>query len=121
MEDDLAVMAFKMLFKKYDCNCTKCKKLSVNKQCVCPNCKAVSKRTKRFWVRPYYKDRNNTGAFNTIFSPLASLDPNIFHNYMRMTPALFEELLLMVGPKIEKRKFLREPISAGQRIAITLR
>ena len=119
MADDLSVLAYRFLFSKCVCNCTKCK--NVKNLCDCENCKAVCKRKKRFWVRPYYQDRNSSGAFKTVFSPLESLDPNIFHNYMRMSASLFENLFLMVGPMIEKLHFLWEPISAKQRLAITLR
>ena len=42
--------------------------------------------------------------------------------YMRMTPNHFEHLVMLVAPLIEKRTTrFREPISASQRLALTLR
>lgn len=82
----------------------------------------LNKRKKRkFWVRPYYLDRLNTGAFCNIFSQLSVTDPMLFKKYMRMSTSQFEALFLMVRPIIEKKKFIREPICAQTRLAITLR
>ena len=60
-------------------------------------------------------------AFQTMFSALLNKDPSIFHNHMRMSPSLFKDLLLMVGPSIKKVHFLREALSAKQKMAITIR
>ena len=81
----------------------------------------IAKRRKRFWVRPYYKGRNESGAHIQIFGALNKLnDQQLFHNYMRMSSPKFEELLLLVGPSIEKKTIIREPLSNSMRLAITL-
>lgn len=80
------------------------------------------KRKKKFWVHPYFKDRNSSGAFANIFDSLRDVDDEIlFMKYMRMKSTQFEELLLLVGPLIEKETVVREPISAAMRLVITLR
>lgn len=86
---------------------------------------AVKPRKKRScWVRPYYITRSETGAHHNIVETLceSSLnDPLLFKKYMRMSSTQFEELLLLVGPKIKKQTYIREPINESMRLAITLR
>ena len=38
-----------------------------------------------------------------------------------MTPERFDNLLLLVGPMLTKKSLYREPISAGERLSVTLR
>lgn len=76
---------------------------------------------RKYAVRPYYLDRENTGAFTVVFNELARTDSKIFYNYSRMTLSEFEELLRMVAPIIIKQTVLKEPLSPAFRLAITLR
>ncbi|KYN03433.1 hypothetical protein ALC62_05723 [Cyphomyrmex costatus] len=39
-------------------------------------------------------------------------------NYFRMTPELFDELLSLIGPRIEKQELCRVPISSRTRLLI---
>ena len=49
-------------------------------------------------------------------------DHEMFFNYFRMIPSMFDELLRLVGPSVVKKATnLREPISAEIRLPITLR
>ncbi|XP_071631915.1 putative nuclease HARBI1 [Temnothorax longispinosus] len=48
-------------------------------------------------------------------------DREKFFNYFRMTPEVFEELLTLVGPRIQKEEVCRIPISARTRLQLTLR
>ena len=48
-------------------------------------------------------------------------DHESFYKYFRMTPERFDHLLLLVGPMLTKKSLYREPISAGERLAVTLR
>lgn len=50
-----------------------------------------------------------------------SLHESRFRNYFRMTATQFEELLLMVAPQITKKTVIRKPISAEERLSLTLR
>ena len=47
-------------------------------------------------------------------------DHESFYKYFRMTPERFDHLLLLVGPMLTKKSLYREPISAGERLAVTL-
>ncbi|XP_071580664.1 uncharacterized protein [Temnothorax nylanderi] len=75
---------------------------------------------KRFWVNPLLEERKRHGFYHSLF-PIISLDSSIFLNYFRMTRVQFEELLIMVGPIISKQNLCREPISAAERLSLTLR
>jgi hypothetical protein len=53
---------------------------------------------------------------------LASGDRDSYKNHLRMSVEKFEELLVMVGPKIQKEStWFREAISARMKLEITLR
>jgi hypothetical protein len=47
-------------------------------------------------------------------------DPEYFFETFRMTPEAFETLLALVGPAITKEPKPREPISAAERLQMTL-
>lgn len=47
-------------------------------------------------------------------------DPGYFVDTFRMTPSGFEELLTLVGPKLEKNNFGREPLPPAERLLMTL-
>ena len=49
-------------------------------------------------------------------------DPASFHNFLRMDATMYDELLARIGPRITKqRTFMREPLSPGLKLAVTLR
>ncbi|XP_064479444.1 uncharacterized protein LOC135392655 [Ornithodoros turicata] len=48
-------------------------------------------------------------------------DPDLFLRYYRMTPDLFDKLHDMVREKLTKEFVVCEPISSGERLAMTLR
>lgn len=79
------------------------------------------KKQRSVWVRPYYLQRSETGAFKVIVKPLLT-DPGLFRKYMRVHPSQFEELFQLVEPLISKQiTRFRAPIPANQRLAIVLR
>lgn len=81
-----------------------------------------SKVKRRFWVHPYYRDRNVNGAFSSIFLSLNNInDPNFIIGFTRMSATQLEELFGMVGPIIEKKTLIREPLCSKMRLVITLR
>ena len=78
------------------------------------------------WMKDFLTKRKQEGQFYTLLRHLR--DPTAvghameFQNYMRMDCDLFEELLNIVGPLIERRDTVfRDCVSAGERLAITLR
>lgn len=81
------------------------------------------KQERNCWIRPIFtpEKRFLQGASdNLIPEMLASNDPKYF-NFLRLTPVLFEKLLDIVGPKIQKQYAVREPISSRIRLQLTLR
>lgn len=75
---------------------------------------------KQYWIHPILRQRHEYGFYHAIF-PVISLDSSRFRNYFRMTPIQFEELLTLVAPLITKQTVVREPISAAQRLCVTIR
>ncbi|XP_077257583.1 uncharacterized protein LOC143894819 isoform X2 [Temnothorax americanus] len=60
------------------------------------------------------------GFYHAIF-PVIILEEARFRNYFRMTPTQFKELLILIAPFIMKQRVIREPISAAERLCLTLR
>lgn len=81
---------------------------------------AHRKKGRRFHVRPIFQDRLAYGAWTTLIPTLREFDHEEFFKFMRMTPESFDYVLARVSPLIEKRS-RRQPISKGERLAITLR
>ena len=74
------------------------------------------------WVKPWVKRRKELGHFHTLLVELTLEDPPTFRNYSRVDVDMFEELLERLEPRLSRRKQnWREPISAGERLAVTLR
>ena len=77
---------------------------------------------RRFWVREIYQEREEKGEFNQLIKQMMERDPEYFRRCFRMSPDKFYELLTLVGPDITKQSTqMRDPISAEQRLAVTLR
>ena len=77
----------------------------------------------KFWVRPIFKPERRflQGASdNLIVEMLSSNDPK-YCNFLRLSPILFEKLLEIVGPKIQKQYAVRDPIPPRTRLELTLR
>ncbi|KAL1489087.1 hypothetical protein ABEB36_014032 [Hypothenemus hampei] len=78
-------------------------------------------REKRRWgIRPVVRSRKQFGEYYTSFLKYKIIDHEWFFFYRRMTPSQFEECLSYVGPLLQKNSH-REPLSPGQRLAMTLR
>ncbi|XP_018404196.1 PREDICTED: uncharacterized protein LOC108780842, partial [Cyphomyrmex costatus] len=74
---------------------------------------------RRWWVRPINVKRSEYGDFATLFAELKE-DADLFFRYTRMNVDIFNELLQMIRPYLQKTS-LRTPICPEQRLAITLR
>lgn len=81
------------------------------------------RKKRKFWVRPMFTHemRRFQGASDNLVVEMQTTDREKFFNYFRMTPELFEELLTLVGPRIEKQELCRIPISSRTRLQLTLR
>ena len=76
----------------------------------------------RWWVRPWIANRQEHGAYHALRRELEENDVGAYTNFLRMAPEQFDQLLTAVSPLIERQNTLmRESISAGERLAVTLR
>ena len=77
---------------------------------------------RRFWARPWLLRRLQFGHYERLMAELAAEDQEGFRNFQRIDLEIFRELLTRVGSRIEKQDtFMRKALSAGLRLAITLR
>ena len=71
-------------------------------------------------MSPVLKGRRLFGAWYSLIPVMREFDQEEYFKFLRMTPESFDWLLEKVRPIITKRS-KREPISAGERLAVTLR
>ena len=76
---------------------------------------------KKYWIRDIFRSRFLLGEYHTLVKEMHENDHESFYKYFRMTPERFDNLLLLVGPMLTKKSLYREPISAGERLSVTLR
>ena len=82
------------------------------------------RRRRAMWVRPWLTaDRRlQFGQYDQLMTELRIEDEQSFANYLRMEPAMFDELLQRVGPLITKQDTrLRQALEPGLKLAVTLR
>jgi len=78
---------------------------------------------RKLWVRELFttERRLAQGANNNLVQEMLQNDLDKYGNYFRMIPELFEQLLQLVGPIIEKQTVIRISISARTRLEICVR
>lgn len=78
---------------------------------------------RKYWVRPIFRleRRLAQGASANLIEEMQQQDEEKFCNYFRMKPPIFNELLKLVGPLIERQCVVREPIPPETRLHITIR
>ncbi|KAB0803745.1 hypothetical protein PPYR_00715 [Photinus pyralis] len=81
------------------------------------------KTNKRMWVRDVFKEEQRLlqGTSSNLIMEMRRTDRNKFFNFLRMAPETFDLLLSIVGPYVQKKLLIREPIPAKVRLEITLR
>ena len=72
-------------------------------------------------MRQLYKDRKTKGEYHLLIKEMKTFDKEYFFQNFRMTPTKFEELLMLVTPKIIKSSTKREAITPGERLCVALR
>ena len=73
------------------------------------------------WSRAWLQQRHTLGAYNQLLQELRLEDPWSFRNFLRMSENSFQELLDLVTPLITRKDTnMREAISPGERLALTL-
>lgn len=79
-------------------------------------------RPPRVWVRPWLTRRGDHGAYNHLMAELEAEDPNEFKRMLRVTPAMFRELVESLTPLLQKQTTdMRETLDVGLRVAVTLK
>lgn len=81
--------------------------------------KHIKKR--QMWVRDIFKKRREQGDFTNLVREMRLGDQGRHFNYFRMSPEKFDALLQKVSDSITKQNTVRESISPGERLALTLR
>lgn len=76
---------------------------------------------RKMWVREIYKQRKRHSVYFQLLNEMRLNDNEKYFNYLRMSSTTFQNLLCVVGPKLNKVYCVREPISAGERLSLTLR
>ena len=80
------------------------------------------RRRRQWWVRPWILRRPELGLYDRLMVELRNEDPASFHNFMRMTPAMYDEIVARLTPHITKQSTkMREPLEPGLKVALTLR
>ena len=82
----------------------------------------IKRRNHRVWVRGWIARRQEMGAFQRIVRELATEDPSLFMEYLRMDKDQFNHLVSLVSPLIKKEDTcMKEAISPAEKVALTLR
>ncbi|GBN21200.1 hypothetical protein AVEN_214323-1 [Araneus ventricosus] len=79
------------------------------------------KRNRRFWTHKIVQLRGEAGLFANLYRELRNDDEKFF-DFLRMSIALFDELLGHIKDKIKKKDtVMRSSITPEERLVITLR
>ena len=79
-------------------------------------------KVRRVWVKEWLANRETKSAYRNILSELYLIDKEEFRRYLRINTESYEELIEKLRPLITKQTtVMRKPISAEERLAVTLR
>jgi hypothetical protein len=80
------------------------------------------KAKRALWAKSWLLRRPEYGQYEKLLGEFLRYDPAAFHNFTRLTPEMFHELLESITPRIEKKDtFMRKSLEPGLKLAITLR
>ncbi|KAM7283468.1 hypothetical protein ISCGN_000576 [Ixodes scapularis] len=79
------------------------------------------KMKRRWWVRPLWQKRQQESEFFTAMKLMRAGDLDYFKKFYRMTPQEYDYVLKLVEDDLRRSYVCREPISASERLAMTLR
>ena len=86
------------------------------------NCRRKKKSSRRWYVRPLNRSRTSRGEFHSLVGDMRRLeDDEVFLRYFRMSPHRFDDLLRRISPLISHQGTHRSPVSAAERLSVTLR
>ena len=80
------------------------------------------RRNRTIWVKPWLQRRNLLGQYERLMAEHLDEDIPAFRNFLRVEPAMFNELLNRIGDRITKKDtWYRKALDQGLKLAITLR
>jgi hypothetical protein len=77
-------------------------------------------RRRTMWVKPGLMHRVMLGQYDTLMQELMRESHGDFKSFLHIEPAMFQELLVRVTPRISKSQESRPPLEPGLKLAITL-
>ncbi|XP_029667638.1 putative nuclease HARBI1 [Formica exsecta] len=85
--------------------------------------KREEEHSQRIWVRPIFTQlrRHMQGVNDNLVKEMELQGLEMFYNYCRMSIEMFDQLLNIVGPLLEKQTVVRDPIPARARLLVCLR
>lgn len=86
--------------------------------------KKILKKPRSLWTREWIlrRESERRGTLNLAHYELRAEDPKAFEDFFRMPPYLFDRLLQLVSPHIQRQDTLmRKSLSAKDRLSLTLR
>lgn len=66
-------------------------------------------------------ERSNLGHFKTMLKEHQLSNSFLFFNFTRMSSSIFEDLLLIVGPSVQRSPSRPDILSVGEIVGATLR
>lgn len=81
----------------------------------------LGQKDKREWVSDLYKTRTSEGFRTTILPKLLSSSKNLLKKFLRVNERELKILLAKLRPRLEKKYYVRAPITAEERLMVTLR
>ncbi|XP_047490323.1 protein ALP1-like [Penaeus chinensis] len=80
------------------------------------------RRDRVVWVRQWILRRPEHGLYEKLMVELRNEDPRAFKHFMRMPPAMFDEVVQRLTPRLTKQDTnYRASLEPGLKVAITLR
>lgn len=81
-----------------------------------------SPKKRKIWTKDWVARRNQDGFYTKLLMELRAEEPALYRNFLRMNATQFDYILALVTPYIIKRDTnMRQSISPGERLAVTLR
>lgn len=82
----------------------------------------VQQKKRKCWVKNWVRLRPQEGFYAKLLVELRAEEPALYRDFLRMNEEQYEHLLALVTPYIQKQDtVMRESISAGERLVLTLR
>ncbi|CAI6370576.1 unnamed protein product [Macrosiphum euphorbiae] len=82
---------------------------------------SIKNRQRKWHVKPIFKERKIHGDYYCLIKDYQINNSALFYNYMRMTSTAFEELIIHVGPFLQRIPTRPDTLSVGACLTATIR